>query len=184
MSPTKRGPAVLPTAAQEQMTLKSSEPTLGLGKRQACESGILKAIGNVTFERLGNGRFCVRHPVQGGAEFGAKQEKEAREYFQSVARAEKGYPSGFDPCAKQSTPERAYGGQGEAFNARAVRRLCKDDVPLSDFLDCCVIEMSKLLAFVDQADCDQAERDRIKQRLLHWQAEQRLLATGKEARSK
>jgi hypothetical protein len=155
-----------------QATQKVSEPTSLSSKRQATDSGLLKEIGPVRLVKLENGRFCVLYPEQGGSEFTTLIE--ARECFQAVARREKGYSSGFDPCARQSAPGPNARGQGEAFNARSVRRLVRDDVPLADFLDCCLVEMPKLLKWIDQVKGDPEEKVRIKQRLLRWQARARL----------
>ena len=155
------------------------EPIAAVARKP--QSGILAAIGPVTFERLSNGRWCVRHPVPGGSEFASDQEKEAREYYQSVARAEKGYPSGFDPCGEPKALGSPAKGQAETFNARAVRKLCKDVVPLGNFLGVGLVEMSKVLALVDQAECDEAEKTRTKQALLRFQAKERLTSLrGKE----
>jgi hypothetical protein len=167
----KKRPAEPPAG---QMTIEEPKPTLGLGKRQAGESGILKVIGHVQHVKLADDQELILFPMQGRKTFRADQKAEAREFFQMLARTEKGYPSGWNPLHPDNGLELVSQGQGEAFNARAVRKLCKDDVPLGDFLDCCVIEMSKLLAFVDQADGSQAERARVKQQLLRFQAQQRL----------
>jgi len=162
------------STADSQMTLEEPKPTAALNKRQASESGILKAIGHVQRVKLEDGRFLVLYPAQGRKVFAAGEGPESREFFEMLARTEKGYPSGWNPLHPDNGLESSGRGQGEALNARAVRKLCKDDVPLSDFLDCCVIEMSKLLAFVDQADGNLAERTRVKQQLLRFQAQQRL----------
>ena len=116
--------------------------------------------------------------IQHTAIFGQSEEPKARELFQSVARKEKNYPSGFNPCSGTNGQKIARG-QGEAFNARKVRKLVKDDIPLSDYLDRCLVEIPKLLAFVDQAEGDQEEKVRIKQALLRFQARERLTEVRK-----
>jgi hypothetical protein len=162
------------TATSGSGTCKSSLISLGPDSKRKFDfqqSELLHAIGAVTFERLGNGRFVVRYPVQGGAEFATEQE--AREHFQSVARREKGYPSGYDPRARENTLDLRARKDGE-FNAREVRRLVREDIGLRDFLSLCSVRMSELLQWIDDSGASEAEKTPVKQRLLRFQARARL----------
>jgi hypothetical protein len=95
---------VAPTRSStpEPKQIRSYEPDASLISASPQDSSkILHAIGTVKFERRTDGSFLVRYPVQGKAYFGPNEEVQARELFQSVARAEKGYASGFDPRGKR-----------------------------------------------------------------------------------
>jgi hypothetical protein len=128
-------------------------------------SEILHAIGTVAFERRSDGSFLVRCPVEGRTVFGPNEEKEAREYFQSVARAEKGYPSGFDPF----DPSRNGNAPGEAarpLNAARVRKaIGKDSISIGDFLELCTIELGVLFAFIDEAEGSPKDKARLKEKI-------------------
>jgi len=138
------------------------------------QSGILKAIGEASMERRQDGNLVVRFPVRHTAVFAPTEEIKARELFQSVARKEVGYPSGFNPnapaeaLANAATPP-------ETFNARGVRQLCRE-VPLSIFHEFCSVDISKLLGWIDAGGGDPAEKNRVKQKLLRFQAGARLEA--------
>jgi hypothetical protein len=97
-------------------------------------------------------------------------------------RRDKSLPSGFDPCSAQNAPESPGRGHGEAFNAREVRKLCKDVLPLGDYLSLCQISISELIEvikFCQQCPDDDDEPEeitRVKQKLLRFQARARLEA--------
>jgi hypothetical protein len=128
-------------------------------------SKILHAIGTVKFERRTDGSFWVRHPIEGRVVFDPGEEFRAREYFQSVARAEKGYPSGFDPCGNGNAACEA----SKGLNARLVRKMCKDWIPLGDFLELCSIDLGKLLECIDAAEGPASDKARLKERLKQWE---------------
>ena len=132
-------------------------------KAKQKSAGVIFEEGAVRLERLENGRFCCLHPEISGAEFGAEQEAAAREYYWSIVRRERVYPT-VNP---------------ELFNARAVRPLCKDDVPLSTFHECSLVNLSKLLEWIDEADATEPEKTAVKQRLLKFQARARLKEISK-----
>jgi len=119
-------------------------------------SEILKAIGVVKFERLESGGFMVRYPVERRIVFGPGEEIKARELFQSVARAEKGYSSGFDPR-----------GNGNEASAAPVWRLCQEEIPLGDFLELCIIDLEKLFLRIDAAEGKSEDKARLKERIKH-----------------
>lgn len=137
-------------------------------------NGLLEEIGPPRMEKRADGKYVVHFPVQHHAIY--LDEVQARELFQAVSRRDQGLPSGFNPNGLKSAPR----GQGEVFNARAVRKLVKDDIALGDFLDCCRVEIPKLLDFIDQADAGSEEKSKIKQTLLRFQVQERLRRTQKE----
>ncbi len=155
----KESPGEQPRAPKLQKLEPNSKPEAA--PKQAPE--LIDSLGEIKFERRRDGGFIIRLPVEGRIFFAPGEEQKAQKCFGELCTRH-----------KEKALSRLARNEDGVFTAADVRPLVKEEITLRDFLGVCTVRILLVLELVNQLEGSEAEKDRVRQKLLRFQAQQRL----------